>query len=184
MAADLVTKGGRDAGAVFSADGEYRYLLWRRWSSPERILGWMMLNPSTADETTLDPTLRRCKGFSQRWGYSGMVVANLYQYRTSQTAELDRCEQPLGVYCMWALEQMWKASASICVAWGAYKPKASRLLQHRLLVEDYAERLRRYGVAVCCLGHTADNSPRHPLYLRADTEPEPWLGMEYSHAGS
>lgn len=57
----------RERGAVI--DGVYRYCLWRRvGGSTSRVL-FVMLNPSTADEVTDDPTIRRCAGFARRWGF-------------------------------------------------------------------------------------------------------------------
>ena len=48
------------AGAMISADGQYRYRLWRTWDPSLHKLVWVMLNPSTADGQTDDPTIRRC----------------------------------------------------------------------------------------------------------------------------
>ncbi|MEO7003154.1 MAG: DUF1643 domain-containing protein [Ktedonobacterales bacterium] len=61
--------------------GDYRYLLWRTWDEAQPRLLWAMLNPSTPDGE--DPTVRRCKDFSQRWGYGSMEIVNLFAYRTS-----------------------------------------------------------------------------------------------------
>ena len=49
---------------AFSPDRRYRYALWRHWGATEvpRYLMVVGLNPSTADETKDDPTIRRCIG--------------------------------------------------------------------------------------------------------------------------
>jgi hypothetical protein len=52
-------------GAVFSDDREYRYRLWRTWDVDKPTAAFVMLNPSTADETENDPTIRRCIGFAK-----------------------------------------------------------------------------------------------------------------------
>ena len=57
--------------AVLSGDREYRYSLERIWQPLKPRVLWLMLNPSTADENFDDATIRRCVGFSQRWGFGG-----------------------------------------------------------------------------------------------------------------
>src|ERR1700691_893264 len=66
-------------GAVFSPCRRYRYALWREWGvlpgMPDK--GYVLfvgLNPSTADETRDDATIRRCIAFAQAWGYSGLCM--------------------------------------------------------------------------------------------------------------
>lgn len=55
--------------ATFSPCRQYRYSLRRQWGDPAG--GYAMfvgLNPSTADETMDDQTIRRCVGFAKQWG--------------------------------------------------------------------------------------------------------------------
>lgn len=40
---------------------------------------FIMLNPSTATDILNDPTIRRCIGFAQRWGYAKLLVGNAYR---------------------------------------------------------------------------------------------------------
>lgn len=44
--------------ATFSPCRVYRYALWRRWGSGQYAM-FIGLNPSTADEYSDDPTIRR-----------------------------------------------------------------------------------------------------------------------------
>src|SRR4051812_15620668 len=67
--------------AEFSPCRRYRFALWRRWDSGPQVL-FAMLNPSTADETTNDPTIRRCIGFARAWGFGSLAVGNLFAFRT------------------------------------------------------------------------------------------------------
>lgn len=58
--------------AIFSQSRQYRYTLYRCWGEISRDHGTVMfigLNPSTADETKDDPTVRRCIGFAKSWGF-------------------------------------------------------------------------------------------------------------------
>ncbi|WP_454753949.1 DUF1643 domain-containing protein [Cupriavidus necator] len=49
-----------EAGCVHSDCEQYRYRLWRYWDASRPTLGFMMLNPSTADHQVNDPTITRC----------------------------------------------------------------------------------------------------------------------------
>lgn len=65
-------------GAEFSECRKYRYVLWRRWDwkGYGNQVMFIGLNPSTADETEDDPTIRRCIRFAKDWGYSGLLMMN------------------------------------------------------------------------------------------------------------
>ena len=58
-------------GAEFSECRTWRYVLWRRWGwhGFAKQVMFIGLNPSTADETDDDPTIRRCIRFAKT-GYS------------------------------------------------------------------------------------------------------------------
>jgi hypothetical protein len=80
------------SGAELSACRTYRYRLWRQWDADLAPVVWVMLNPSTADESADDPTIRKCIGFAQRWGYGGIEVVNLYAYRSPDPRQLKKGE--------------------------------------------------------------------------------------------
>ena len=66
------------SGAVFSKCRRWRYLLWRRWDEKRPSANFLMLNPSTADETQLDPSctrLRRALGFRGSIGDQSLRLA-------------------------------------------------------------------------------------------------------------
>jgi len=45
--------------------GDYRYSLTRTWDPALEPLVFILLNPSTADETANDPTVTRCIGHAK-----------------------------------------------------------------------------------------------------------------------
>lgn len=143
--------------AVFSDDRVYRYELRRCWADGELVL-WVMLNPSTADEVDDDPTVRRCIGFSRRWGYGGLVVCNLFGLRSTDPKMLKQVDDPAGPT---NTETILRAAAeckqTVC-GWGvhgAMGDAGTKMLRT----------LRKAGVIPHCLGVTRDGHPRHPLYV-------------------
>lgn len=52
-------------GAELSLDRIYRYALYRTWDESLPKVMFVGLNPSTADEFSDDPTIRRCLNFQK-----------------------------------------------------------------------------------------------------------------------
>lgn len=154
------------AGADFDPTRTYRYRLWRIWGggslTPWRTVLWVMLNPSTADETVLDPTLRRCERFSRSWGYDGFEVCNLFPLRSPDPSALVSHPLPGGPGCEndRAILASANRSERIVVGWGGHRLAQSA---GRRLVQLLAEHGR---TDIYCLKvNAADGSPAHPLYL-------------------
>jgi hypothetical protein len=159
-----------DALAVVSQCGQYRYLLRRSWRNA-RAACFVMLNPSTADATNDDPTVRRCIRFAKDWGYGQLVVVNLFALRATNPVELKRHPEPVGpVNDRWIEQTVADESVGVVVAaWGNHGGWRCR---------DVAvmDRLKALG-AVHVLGLTSAGCPRHPLYVPAATRPqELWPG--------
>ncbi len=147
-------------GALISSCKRYRYKLWRIWDDDLPKVLFIMLNPSTADESKDDPTIRRCINYAKSWGYGGLFVGNLYAYRTTDPRELKKIYDPIGddnYKCL--LEMFQKCSAVIC-AWGNNEPMPIELKKN-LSRLHYLE-LSKTGI------------PKHPLYLKKDLKPTVW----------
>lgn len=156
-----------DRGADISDCGRYRYRLWRRWSD-RRLVVWLMLNPSTADAVDNDPTIRRCIGFAQAWGAGGIEVVNLFALRSPSPADLLSATDPVGPGNNDAIAAAGGLSQPVLCAWGSHGPAALRdLIAERAATVAGVLRRRQ----LWCLGTAKDRSPRHPLYLPADTQP-------------
>ena len=157
-----------ERGAII--DGEYRYGLWRYWDQSKPAAVFIMLNPSTADAEADDPTIRRCMGFARAWEYGGIEVVNLFAYRATDPLAFSCVTDPIGPRNDDAIKQFTTRNpASIIAAWGAVRP----MFRARIATVMSAIRTT-YGRELFCLGVTKDGSPRHPLYVRGDTRPEPW----------
>lgn len=152
--------------ATVSPCGKYRYDLTRTWSDGGGIALFIMLNPSTADATIDDPTIRRCIGFAKREHCGGLAVVNLFARRATVPDLLLGCENPTGPDNQ-ATIRRWLSDERVYVviaAWGAWW-RAQRDRPARLNVEGLA---RDAGRTLYCLGKTKDGDPRHPLYVKGD----------------
>ncbi len=165
---------GQERGALLSACGRYRYKLWRRWDPLKPSVVFVMLNPSTADAFDDDPTIRRCVGFARDWDAGGIRVVNLFAWRATNPIDLPTgpeavCEQPAAGIVNRndaAIAAAPDHGSRIIAAWGAHQGAA---VEHRRRV--VLDLLGRRGLTVEALGLTKGGAPRHPLYVRADTEP-------------
>lgn len=156
---------GISGSATLSDDGAYRYRLTRTWGTSGRHAAWLMLNPSTADALTDDPTIRRCTGFSRAWGFDSLVVVNLFALRAADPAALARHPEPIGLGNDEFISRAVAAAPVVIAAWGAQRIGAARgALWRRVLARD---------TDALCLGLTKEGEPRHPLFVRADTVPAP-----------
>lgn len=158
-----------DCGAELSPDGVYRYTLTRRWDDGQCV-AWLMFNPSTADASQDDATIRKCVGFSKRWGYARMVVVNLFAVRSRDPKTVSRIVDPVGpLNNYWIREGTVSAREIIC-AWGC--------AQHMPLIDKRIAEVMELLKATerNCLGYRQDGHPRHPLMLSYSTERVPFVG--------
>lgn len=152
------------AGAEFSPDRVYRYKLWRIWDLHKHLVAFCMLNPSTADEETEDPTIRRCISFARRWGGGGVVILNAFAFRATDPADLMKAADPVGPANDRYLAAACGWSRTIVAAWGVHGEHRGRAAVVRALL----------GADLYHLGLTKDGHPKHPLYLPGATKPELW----------
>ena len=151
----------RLSGATLSKDRRYRYRLWRSWGDPELRCVFVGLNPSTADETTDDPTIRKCIGFAKRWGFGAVDVVNLFAFRSTDPVGLLAEEDPVGRRNGYHLMQAFKDVQRIVWAWGSHGRRIRELALPLAASVQMNERSCNAGT----LGATKDGSPRHPLFL-------------------
>lgn len=144
--------------AQFDQTGAYRYSLERLWESGQGCLAIVMLNPSQADQAMDDPTLRRCIGLTQAWGFHQLEVVNLFAYRTPHVRQLKQVKAPVGAendrYLLVAAER----ADQILLAWGNSGSWLGRDREVLTLLNAYRSKF-------CCLGHNRTGHPRHPLYV-------------------
>jgi hypothetical protein len=171
---DLLTK----SSAALSACSRYRYGLTRQWDDGP-MMGFVMLNPSTADADCDDPTIRRCIGFARRDGCGGIVVVNLFPLRATDPAQLWATRYPdrFGPESDSELQRHIRmVTGPLVAAWGAdgdrHGDDAVKLMRHYL------------GNRMVCLGKTKNGAPRHPLYVRGDAPLIPFLSAPQEGRGN
>lgn len=150
--------------AEFSPCRTYRYVLWRIWGGSTGYAMFIGLNPSTADETTNDPTVRRCIAYAKYWGYSGLCMTNLFAYRATDPAEMRRAVDPVGPDNNDWLRDAGSLASVIVAAWGCHGRHHGRDLVVRQMFPQ-----------LTYLRLTKDGHPAHPLYLPKTLMPRPWL---------
>lgn len=161
---DLFGGGFREqtGDARFSECGRYRYTLARTWGVAP-FACWVMLNPSTADASQDDPTIRRCIGFSKAWGYGGLCVVNLFAFRATDPVAMKLQTDPVGPGNDEAILGAADERELVVAAWGVHGT-------HRGRAADVLRLLREAGSVVHCLGATKDGHPKHPLYVAGATK--------------
>lgn len=149
--------------ALISPCGNYRYWLSRIWDESRPSGAWVMLNPSTADATVDDPTIRRIVGFSQSWGWGGAKVFNLFALRSSKPDAMSEHPDPIGPDNDRHLQSI-PQQLPVIAAWGQWGDYLDRGRRVRIM-------LAAAGVELQCLGLNKGGSPKHPLYVSGQVRP-------------
>ncbi|MGH8688982.1 MAG: DUF1643 domain-containing protein [Burkholderiales bacterium] len=155
------------AGASFSECRRWRTLLWRRWDDTRPVANFLMLNPSTADETQLDPTCTRAQAYAMRWDYGALLVTNVFAWRATDPAALRTAADAVGRGNDAAILRAARQAALVVCAWGNHGAHLGRSADVRAL-------LRRAGIALHVLRLNAGGEPAHPLYLPGALRPRAW----------
>lgn len=154
------------AGATFDASKTYRYALWRNFvPEPKDSCLWVMLNPSTADAYSDDPTIRRCQQFSRQWGYDACRVVNAFAFRATQPKALEVVADPVGPENDTHLLLESAVATRIICAWGVHGAFNGRSASVRALLKDRE---------CWCFGLTKNHEPLHPLYQHSSSSLVRW----------
>lgn len=154
--------------AVISPCGLYRYKLTRCWDQDLPGLNFIMLNPSTADASKDDATIRSCIRLARAWGCGSFCVYNLFALRATNPEALRKAEDPIGPEnAMWLktlAAYVREGLAKVIAAWGA----------HGTLYERDLDVCAMFRCRLEALGLNKDGTPEHPLYVKTGTVPAPY----------
>lgn len=177
-----------DAGATISSCGRYRYLLWREWRGTHNPENWrwlgandgageplgepkacvfIMLNPSTADGTIDDPTIRRCVNFAKAWRFERLEVVNLFAYRATDPRVILSlpADEVIGPENQRYVENAVNKAGKVVCAWGS---RGTYLGQGETVL-GWCDGAPTFALRLTKSGH-----PGHPLYVKGDKTLEPY----------
>lgn len=164
--------------AEFSKDGTKRY--WLSRGVPQNVVApiglYIGLNPSTAgaEASTDDPTVRKWRGFSQRFGWSGFWACNAFAHIETYSKKLQGLSyaQLVGEHNDSVLRRAVSVAGVVVVCWGRNVPV---LLERRIDEVMEIIRTERPYDPPLCFGRSKDGHPLHPLTLGYDTPLEPYV---------
>src|SRR5690606_28062074 len=112
-----------------------------------------------------DPTVERCQRRAERWGYGGLIVTNIFAFRSTDPRGL-KIDDPIGEGNDAAIVDAATESRLIVCAWGKHGVLHGRgnavleLLRNHKRIKD---KLRALKVG-------KSSYPMHPLYLPYELE--------------
>jgi len=158
-------------GATFSDDRVYRYLLKRKVGVQRTVCLFIMLNPSTADETVNDPTVTRCINYARHWGFGWLEVCNIFAYRATDPKKLYDLEYPsqvIGPDNDKHIKAAVRRADRVVCAWGNHGALQCRGIEVRKMIVDADKFPLAFKI-------TQKGQPIHPLYQKADADLITWV---------
>ena len=153
-----------DSGAEIR--GDYRYRLWRVWDATAQRLVYCMLNPSIANATADDQTVKVCIGRAKQMEFGGIEVVNLFAFIAQKPPDMKAAADPVGPENDAYLAHAAQRAGMMIAAWG----------------DDGDYRGRSWKVIPALTKHcalhaiklTKGGAPCHPLRLGYDLQPFVW----------
>ena len=158
-----------DFGATFSQSRKYRFALWRIWDRKLPLVMFIGLNPSTANETNSDPTIRSVGRISKANGFGGFYMMNCFPLVSTDPKALkpfylsaNSFEQSQYSRNHEMLQSVSLKCHEVVFAWGNFP-----LVKELGIAEKYLLNMFPNAKA---LSLNKNGSPKHPLYCKSDTK--------------
>ncbi len=149
---------------VFSENRRYRYVLDHDDSdlvaASKDYVCFVGLNPSSANENQLDPTLRRIKSFTTAFGYRRFIMLNLFALVSTDPKKMLLHPDPIGPENDAHILRVCQGARLLICCWGSHGKHMAR---------DQRVMQVLSGIELKCLGVTGNGSPMHPLYLSSES---------------
>lgn len=141
--------------AILSSCGNYRYSLARKRDLQKDDLIWVLLNPSTADSTQDDPTIRKIIQFSKNFGYWWCLVYNLFALRSTDPKVLITHSDPIWPDNDNHIQTIPTEKKIVFARWnhGILQWRSTKVID---LLKDHNTRY---------LEKNKSQQPKHPLYV-------------------
>ena len=163
--------------ACISQDKLYRYTLTRIWNprSGQRLMGFIMLNPSEADANDDDRTIDLCMLTALKHDFDGIYVVNLFAWISPDSSVLPDAPDPVGPDNNEAILEMLERTSDMRVAaWGVHRTRrVADLITDRIVEVEHLIR----PVLLWALGLSKEGHPNHPRGLQFQQKPlkpKPW----------
>lgn len=157
--------------AIISPCGTYRYRL-ERPGPGDGATAIIMVNPSTADATENDATIRKLMGFGARYEWGRLIVGNLFAFRSTDVRALASAADPVGPDNGYRLAEIFLDAQRCVFAWGPVGKLPKRLREQWREADRIARAMHLEPMSI---GEPArDEHPCHPLMLPYSRTLKPW----------
>jgi hypothetical protein len=155
--------------AILSEDKKFRYSLGRKWKDDGLLYGYFGVNPSTADASIDDATVKKWVGFTERNGGRGFIVGNVFAYRATDVKELRKVYSPgfVDEINMNHLNCIISKADILVPCWGNTSKVPPGI---RGAFKIVINMLIDSGKPIKTFGLTKSNDPKHPLMLGYNTK--------------
>ena len=152
---------------------EYRYILATRGRNPLICIG---INPSTAAPDDLDNTLKSVSRIADGNGFDSFTMFNVYAQRATRPQDMEKALNPrLHRENMAAFEYILRHCEETPTVWAAWGNIIEMRGYLKDCVLDMIEIGERYGARWVTAGaRSKKGHPHHPLYLRKDSDLDPF----------
>ncbi len=147
--------------AFFSHCRKYRYWLYRCWDEQLPAVLFIGLNPSTANESDDDPTIKRVCRIAKFNGYGSVYMMNCFPYVSTDPKKLHEGFD-VNTKCLNDILLIEKAALcrDVVFAWGNFKEVSVDIIEFLKMTFPDAK----------ALYINKNGSPKHPLYCPIESK--------------
>ena len=136
--------------ALFSDDGQHRFLLRKEWDKNKKSAMIIMINPNTADTVNMDMTTVLTINNLNKLGFGSVSIVNLYsRIMEKLSLRFNSDEDLLESDTDRIIEQYASMSDAIIIAWGCVGNNSQRVRERQSelleLLKNHANKLYKIG---------------------------------------